>query len=671
MGAGPAPRRAPRRQRRCRPCSCAACWAGTATATAVVRGARVVPDASRPACGACSAPAAAGRRSSTGCGGCSPSASRRRARRPRSTWSRPRTLYQTLYWIARTAAEPTPATDVLHVTAAGWSAVPALVHKALHGTPMVLTEHGVYVREAYLAAVRGGGVARQPLRRHAAGPRAGARGLRGRRRRLARHGRERVLGGGARASTRTRSTCSTTACSQPGRPDAAARQPGRRLRRAHRPAEGRAHHAAGRGGDAAPRARTRSSCTTGRSRRARRPTGAPATRCTSSSGSATASASWAARSDPNGVVRDADVVLMTSISEGLPMSILEAMGQGRPVVSTGVGGVPDVVRGCGVVTRARRRPRARHGGRDAAARARARRGSSASAATAGSGASSTRRRASTATASCCPRHGRGETAAMPARMSGMSAAQARARAGRAPARRGAARPRAAGHARGRGRARGVGGRARRSTRSTPAATLMAAHTRRARKPSTGPLPAPPPREGLAAEAVVLRAGGAGDRLLGRAAGGRARRRRGRARPARRAPADARAPVGAAQPLPRPPAGPRAAAPRRPRARGCAPSLLVGGPAVADGARAGTVAALLTLTWTGGTVLIRRRWSAAYAGASCIAPRRRCSPGCAALARARGHGRGDGRWRVVAARCERPPARPQPPGRTRRAVARRR
>jgi glycosyltransferase involved in cell wall biosynthesis len=54
--------------------------------------------------------------------------------------------------------------------------------------------------------------------------------------------------------------------------------------------------------------------------------------------------------DPTGVVRDADVVLMSSISEGLPMSILEAMGQGRPVVSTGVGGVRDVVSGCGVVT---------------------------------------------------------------------------------------------------------------------------------------------------------------------------------------------------------------------------------------------------------------------------------------------------------------------------------
>ena len=34
--------------------------------------------------------------------------------------------------------------------------------------------------------------------------------------------------------------------------------------------------------------------------------------------------------DPIGVMRDADVVLMTSISEGLPMSILEAMSQGAP-----------------------------------------------------------------------------------------------------------------------------------------------------------------------------------------------------------------------------------------------------------------------------------------------------------------------------------------------------
>src|SRR4029077_20732843 len=64
------------------------------------------------------------------------------------------TLYQQLYWVARTAAVATPQGELLHTTAAGWAAVPALVHRRLHGTPLLLTEHGVYVREAYLAAAR-------------------------------------------------------------------------------------------------------------------------------------------------------------------------------------------------------------------------------------------------------------------------------------------------------------------------------------------------------------------------------------------------------------------------------------------------------------------------------------------------------------------------------------
>ena len=33
-------------------------------------------------------------------------------------------LYQMLYWVARTAVVPTPETDVLHVTAAGWAGIP-------------------------------------------------------------------------------------------------------------------------------------------------------------------------------------------------------------------------------------------------------------------------------------------------------------------------------------------------------------------------------------------------------------------------------------------------------------------------------------------------------------------------------------------------------------------
>ncbi len=69
-------------------------------------------------------------------------------------------LFQTLCWIAQAASAPTPtgpdAPDLIIVTAAGWAGIPAVVHHALHGTPVALSEHGVYVREAYLAAIRDG-----------------------------------------------------------------------------------------------------------------------------------------------------------------------------------------------------------------------------------------------------------------------------------------------------------------------------------------------------------------------------------------------------------------------------------------------------------------------------------------------------------------------------------
>jgi glycosyltransferase involved in cell wall biosynthesis len=54
-------------------------------------------------------------------------------------------------------------------------------------------------------------------------------------------------------------------------------------------------------------------------------------------------------SDPAGAFRSGDVIISTSISEALPLSLLEAMGEARPIVATAVGGVPDVVRGCGLL----------------------------------------------------------------------------------------------------------------------------------------------------------------------------------------------------------------------------------------------------------------------------------------------------------------------------------
>lgn len=53
---------------------------------------------------------------------------------------------------------------------------------------------------------------------------------------------------------------------------------------------------------------------------------------------------WVRGSEKDKLLREADIFFLPSYNEGMPMSILDAMGYGLPIVSTNVGGIPKIVR---------------------------------------------------------------------------------------------------------------------------------------------------------------------------------------------------------------------------------------------------------------------------------------------------------------------------------------
>ncbi|MEA2182551.1 MAG: polysaccharide biosynthesis protein PelF [Solirubrobacteraceae bacterium] len=258
------------------------------------------------------------------------------------------TLYQILYWVARAAAERVPRTDILHVTAAGWAGIPATVQKALYGTPVVLTEHGVYLRESYLAAVRS-----------PASP-----GERFISTRLAR--------GLARSAYDAADVISPVTDANAsweiglGVDVAKIHVIRNGVDKPPEPTQAPNNHTVVAVGRVDPLKDVHTMLRVAAEVIARMPEATfryfgPVTQGEEAYGRSCHDLHarlglgdrfefMGPTQDPNGVIRDADLVLMTSISEGLPMALLEAMSQARPVVSTGVGGVPEVVRGCGMVT---------------------------------------------------------------------------------------------------------------------------------------------------------------------------------------------------------------------------------------------------------------------------------------------------------------------------------
>jgi glycosyltransferase involved in cell wall biosynthesis len=55
-------------------------------------------------------------------------------------------------------------------------------------------------------------------------------------------------------------------------------------------------------------------------------------------------AGWVVGEEKNKLLRDCDIYILPSHNEGLPISILEAMAYRKPIISTTVGGIPEIVK---------------------------------------------------------------------------------------------------------------------------------------------------------------------------------------------------------------------------------------------------------------------------------------------------------------------------------------
>ena len=265
-------------------------------------------------------------------------------------------IYQTLLWVARAAAERTrtdPKADPidLHlVTAAGWAGIGSVIDCELDPKPLVLAEHGVYVRESYLGSVRNS-TSRQAQRWFASRL---ARGLA----RLV-YDRATIVAPVTQANAawerhlgvndeRIRPIYNGVVVPPTVRPfpakqrivsigrldplkDIATSLRAAAIVVAARPDVQFVHYGPvpdGNDNYAAMCARLHEELRLGDRFILAGPT-----------------------DDPMGTFAQSSMAFFSSISEGFPVAVLEAMACGRPVVATAVGGVPEALSGCGLTVR--------------------------------------------------------------------------------------------------------------------------------------------------------------------------------------------------------------------------------------------------------------------------------------------------------------------------------